>query len=240
VYANWGRGYHSNDGRGVVNASTPVPGLVAGTGYETGARYERGTLRLTATAWWLNLTSELIFVGDSNAVEPKGGARRHGIELVAFWRPAAGIGLDAVYTASHARYARAQQDPEYDVATAPTLQGTSVEGSVQSAGELGVSAVRGHWEASARLRYLGPYPLVPSGTKTAGAETMLNLRAAWKTGRWLVFAELLNALDGRGKDIVYYYPSYIPGVLAPGEETTTRMSRAEEPRTLRAGLRLQF
>ena len=111
---------------------------------------------------------------------------------------------------------------------------------MQSAGELGVSAVRGHWEASARLRYLGPYPLVPSGTRTAGAETMLNLRAAWKTGRWLVFAELLNALDERGKDIVYYYPSFIPGVLAPGEESATRVSRAEEPRTLRAGVRLEF
>jgi outer membrane receptor protein involved in Fe transport len=240
LYANWGRGFHSNDGRGVVNADTPVPGLVAGTGYEAGARYERGTFRLTATAWWLDVASELIFVGDSNAVEPKDGARRHGLEFVAFWKPAAGIGLDAVYTASHARYARTQEDPDYDAAMTPSLQGTRVEGSVESAGELGISAVRGHWEASARLRYLGPYPLVPSGAKTAGAETMLNLRAAWRTGRWLLYAELLNALDARGKDIVYYYPSHIPGVLAPGEESATRMSRAEEPRTLRAGVRLDF
>jgi hypothetical protein len=69
---------------------------------------------------------------------------------------------------------------------------------------------------------------------------MVNMRAAWKSGRWLVFAELLNALGERGKDIVYYYPSYIPGVLAAGDESTTRMSRAEEPRTLRAGVRLEF
>ncbi len=34
LYANWGRGFHSNDARGVVNPSTPVPGLVRGTGYE--------------------------------------------------------------------------------------------------------------------------------------------------------------------------------------------------------------
>ncbi|RYZ65271.1 MAG: TonB-dependent receptor, partial [Proteobacteria bacterium] len=33
LYGNWGRGFHSNDARGVVNATTPVPGLVRGTGY---------------------------------------------------------------------------------------------------------------------------------------------------------------------------------------------------------------
>ena len=43
---------------------------------------------------------------------------------------------------------------------------------------VGVSAVRGAWEASARLRYLGPYPLVPSDTKRAEAEMMLNARLA--------------------------------------------------------------
>jgi NAD(P)-dependent dehydrogenase (short-subunit alcohol dehydrogenase family) len=36
------------------------------------------------------------------------------------------------------------------------------------------------------------------------------------------------------------YPSYIPGVLAPGSEEATRMSRAEEPRTLRLGAKLEF
>lgn len=240
LYANWGRGYHSNDSRGTVNATTPVPGLVAGTGYEAGARFERGSFNLTATAWWLDVASELIFVGDSNAVQPRGGTRRHGLEFVAFWKPAKGIGIDAVYTASHARYADRQQDPDYDPVSAPTLTGTRVEGSVESAGELGISAVRGHWETSARLRYLGPYPLVPSGMKTAGAETMINLRGGFRAGRWLLYAELLNAFDERGKDIVYYYSSYIPGVLPPGEQATTRMSRAEEPRTVRAGARIEF
>jgi outer membrane receptor protein involved in Fe transport len=242
LYGNWGKGFHSNDARGVVNTTTPVPGLVPGTGYEAGARYEYGSFRLSGALWWLDVASELIFVGDSNAVEPKGGASRHGYEIVAFWKPVDGVGIDLVYTGSQARYNDLQQDPDYDAASPllAALQGRHVEGSVQSAGELGVSAVRGRWEASARLRYLGAYPLVPSGTKTAPAETMINLRGAWKPGRYTMYAELLNVLNEHGNDIMYYYSSFVPGVSPPGTEMATRLSRAEEPRTLRFGIKIDF
>src|SRR5690606_16483655 len=80
LYGNWGRGFHSNDARGVVADETPVPGLAEGTGYEVGARFEVGDLRLTTTYWWLELASELKFVGDSNSVEPTGASKRRGYE----------------------------------------------------------------------------------------------------------------------------------------------------------------
>jgi outer membrane receptor protein involved in Fe transport len=242
LYANWGRGFHSNDARGVVNPTTPVPGLVRGTGYEAGARFEIGKLTLTTTYWWLNVSSELIFVGDSNAVEPKSGGKRQGYELVAFWRPVEWLGIDAVYTHSHARYKEQQDDPDF-VDGDPVLgalQGFNVEGSVESAGELGISAVRGPWEASTRLRYLGPYPLVPSGTRRADSEAMLNLRLAYRFGNATLYGELLNVLDDDGKDIRYYYPTFVPGVTAPGEQITTLLSRAAEPRTVRLGLKYAF
>jgi hypothetical protein len=242
LYANWGQGYHSNDARGVVNPVSPVPGLVKGTGYETGARLEVGAFRLTASYWWLNIASELVFVGDSNAVEPKSGGRRKGYELVAFWKPLDWLGIDAVYTRSHARYKELQDDPDY-IAGDPvygTLQGYNVEGSVESAGELGISAVRGAWEASARLRYLGPYPLVPSGTRRADAEKAVNGRLAYKITHLTLYGELLNALNAKGDDIRYYYPTAVPGITAPGEEISTYLSRVEEPRTVRVGVKYTF
>ncbi len=235
LYANWGRGFHSNDARGVVNpdAETKVPGLVTGTGRESGVRFEVGTLKLTATYWWLNVDSELIFVGDSNAVEPKSGGKRRGLELVAFWKPLDWLGIDAVYTHSHARYKEEQDDPDRpDAAINPddpddprnTLLGYHVEGSVESAGELGISAVHGAWEAGGRLRYLGPYPLVPSGSKRAAAESMINLRLAYKFGHAQLYGELLNVLNHHGADVRYYYPTYVPGITPPGEETATYLS----------------
>ncbi len=228
-YGNWGQGFHSNDGRGVVNRDAPVPGLVLGTGYETGARFEMGTFRLTTTYWWAHLSSELIFVGDSNAVEPRGGSARHGYELVGFWRPLDWLAIDGVFTGSDARYKQAQDDGGYHV-----------EGAVEQAGELGFSAIRGPWEISARMRYLGPYALVPDNSERADAEKVVNVRAAYKPGRFTIYGEVLNVMNSNGKDIEYIYASNVAGLDPPGVEVNGRLSRAIEPRSLRVGVKYEF
>jgi outer membrane receptor protein involved in Fe transport len=230
LYGNWGGGAHSNDARAVVQKSLNVEGLADGTGYEAGARFEVGDFKISTTYWWLNLSSELIFVGDSNAVEPRGASRRHGYELVAFWRPIPWLAIDGVYTGSNARYEEAQDDG-----------GDSIEGSVKSAGELGVAAVKGPWEFSARLRYLGKYPLVPNNDlpeENADTETMLNLRIAHKFKHITLYGEVLNVFDRNGKDIVYYYENAYDAAYSVTPEG--RISRAEEPRTVRVGVKYEF
>jgi outer membrane receptor protein involved in Fe transport len=235
LYGNWGEGFHSNDARGVVNPVDPLAGLAPGTGYEAGARFEFGAVKLTSAYWWLNLDSELIFVGDSNSVEPRGGSRREGYELTAFWQPLEWLGIDAVYTGSRARYV---DNPD----------GPYIEGSVENAGQIGFSAVKDKWEASLRVRYLGEYALVPDNSQRAGAETTVGIRGAYTTGKATWYAELLNLFDEEGKDIVYWYEAYVDGLDPPGLSsedidcgvTNCRMSRAEEPRTLRVGVKLEF
>jgi outer membrane receptor protein involved in Fe transport len=227
LYANWGRGFHSNDARGVMNTTTPVQGLSKGRGEEVGARFELGTFNVTTTYWWLALDSELKFVGDSNSVEPGAATRRRGYEVVAFWRPLPWIALDAVWTGSRARYV---DSPD----------GSYVAGAVENAGEVGVSFVRDVWEASMRVRYLGKYPLIEDDSIRADDETGVNLRAAWKPGRFTVYAEALNIFDEDGKDIVYYYGANVAGLDPPGEQIDGRVSRAEEPRTFRVGVKYAF
>jgi outer membrane receptor protein involved in Fe transport len=235
LYANWGKGFHSNDARGVVNALDPVPGLSPGEGREVGARFEVGALTITTAYWWLDLDSELIFVGDSNAVEPKGGSERDGYELTFFWRPVEWLGIDAVYTGSQARYV---DNPDGDY----------VEGAVEHAGQIGLSAVKDRWEASVRLRYLGEYALTPDNSQRAEAQTTVGLRGAYTAGRATFYAELLNVFDEDGKDIVYWYEAYVDGLDPPGlssedidcDVVDCRISRAEEPRTLRVGVKFEF
>jgi outer membrane receptor protein involved in Fe transport len=235
LYANWGKGFHSNDARGVVNELDPVPGLSPGEGYEAGARFEVGPLTITSAYWWLDLDSELIFVGDSNAVEPKGASKRDGYEITLFWRPVDWLGIDAVYTGSKARYV---DNPD----------GVYVEGAVEHAGQIGISAVKDRWEASFRLRYLGGYALTPDNSQRAKAETSVNLRGAYTVGRATWYAELLNVFDADGKDIVYWYEAYVDGLDPPGSSSedidcsvvNCRMSRVEEPRTLRVGVKFAF
>jgi outer membrane receptor protein involved in Fe transport len=235
VYGNWGRGFHSNDARGVVNSAIAIPGLSPGTGYEVGARFEIGALKLTSAYWWLDLDSELIFVGDSNSVEPRGASQRDGYELTFFWRPIDWLGIDAVYTGSNARYV---DNPD----------GPYIEGSVEHAGELGVQAVKDRWEGSMRVRYLGPYALTPDNANRASPETTISLRGAYRFRRTMLYAELFNITDAAGKDIVYWYEAYVPGLDPPGTSsadvdcsvTNCRVSRAQEPRTLRVGLKVSF
>lgn len=221
LYANWGRGFHSNDVRGAVT-STPVPVLVKGTGKELGSRFELGPFNLTATYWWLDVGSELRFVGDSNTVEPSGASRRHGYELVAFWRPTSWLALDANFTASHARYDN----------------GDFIPNAFDNAGQIGASLVFDKWEASARLRHLGGYPLIEDNGVRDKGSNVINLRGAWKAGKIEVYGEVLNVLDSRDKDIAYFYESFIPGFDAA--PTEGRLSRVVEPRTVRIGAKVRF
>jgi hypothetical protein len=220
-YANWGRGFHSNDVRGAVTA-TPVPVLVAGTGKELGARFKLGSLTLTGTYWWLNVGSELRFVGDSNAVEPTGASTRHGYELTAFWRPASWIAIDGTFTASHSRYDN----------------GDHIPNAFEDAGSIGVSLLPGNWKFAARLRHLGPSPLIEDNSVRDTGSNLVNVRGAYAFGSVEIYAEILNVLNSKDKDMAYYYESYIPTFdSAPVEG---RLSRSLEPRSVRVGATMRF
>ncbi len=235
LYGNWGEGFHSNDARGVVNGIDPVPGMSEGAGHELGLRTSFGNLKLTASYWWLEQDSELIFVGDSNSVEPKGGSERQGYELTAFWQPLEGVGVDAVYTNSDARYTE-------------NIEGAHVEGAVEESAQVGISAVRNQWEASIRARYLGPYAMTADNTRRADSLTTVSLRGAHHWSNLTVYAEVINLLDNDSKDIVYYYGAVVPGLDPPGTVAddidctvvNCRMSRATEPQTLRVGVSYKF
>ncbi len=74
LYASAGQGFHSNDARGVIGGVDPSDGsvlaavdpLVASRGAELGLRaIVANQLNLSLALWWLQLDSELLFVGDA-------------------------------------------------------------------------------------------------------------------------------------------------------------------------------
>ena len=228
-YANYGQGFHSNDARGVTNPDDPAPGLVKGEMEELGARFERGGAILTAVYWWSQIDSELIYVGDSGAVEPSDPGRRHGYELTAFYKPNSWLALDGVLTGTTARYAGLPEGENY------------VPGALESSGELGVSAIFPEFNAAARLRYLGPHALIEDNSVRGNDTLLFNLRAAYTPRRlagWELYAELLNVFDSEADDIDYYYETRLPG--EPTEGVLRRNSRIVEPRQLRVGLKAAF
>tara|TARA_B100000029_G_C17603636_1_gene966633 strand:- start:1780 stop:3813 length:2034 start_codon:yes stop_codon:yes gene_type:complete len=234
-YGSWGEGFHSNDARGVVNSLSPLPGLVAGTGYEAGARLEFGEFKITAARWWLNLDSELIFVGDSNSVEARGGSERDGYEFTMFWQPSPGLGIDATWTDNNAFYTN-------------NAEGRYIEGSMQKTGQIGISLTRENWESSFRLRYLGSYPLLPDNSAQASSHLLASIRGGYNLGSATIYAEIFNLFDKDAKDITYLYGAYVAGFDPDGltaddincSVTNCFMSRASEPRTLRFGVKWSF
>ena len=229
LYANWGQGFHSNDARGVTNPDDPAPGLVEGTFKEVGGRFERGEFILTGVYWWSYIDSELIYVGDSGAVEPSDPGRRHGYELTGFWKPNDWLAVDAVWTGSKAHYVGLPKGENY------------VPGALESSGELGVSAIFPDWNVSGRLRYLGPHALIEDNSVRAKSTALFNLRAAWTPQRfkgWEINAELLNAFNSHGNDIDYFYATRFPGEPVDGVEDVN--SRVVEPRQVRVGIKKTF
>ncbi len=90
-FVNYGEGFHSNDARSAVTpGSSP---LARSKSYEVGVRsrpWGPEGVELIATAWLLDLQSELVFVGDEGTTEIRGRSRRQGVEGAArgqVWGP---------------------------------------------------------------------------------------------------------------------------------------------------------
>jgi outer membrane receptor protein involved in Fe transport len=229
LYANYGEGFHSNDARGVTNPDDPAPGLVKGDFKETGFRFERGGLIFTGVYFWSRIDSELIYVGDSGAVEPSDPGRRRGYEFTAFWKPNNWLAVDGVWTGTHSRFAGLPEGENF------------VPGALRNSGELGVSAAFREFNAAARLRYLGKHPLIEDNSEQGAATLLVNARLAWTPDNlagFELYGEVLNLFDSKDDDIDYFYATRFPGEPAEGIEG--RNSRIVEPRQVRIGVTKRF
>jgi TonB family protein len=104
VYANYGRGFHSNDARTIFEGSSTTL-IATATGYEVGTTVRPVTgLSLSADVFLLDLTSELTIDGDTASTTPSGPTRRYGTELDARYHFLDQVYVDASFTAAHSRY----------------------------------------------------------------------------------------------------------------------------------------
>jgi hypothetical protein len=237
LYAGGGLGFHSNDARGTtirVDPATgapadPVDPLVRSRGAEVGVRTApSAVVRATMAVWWLELDSELRFVGDAGTTEPSERSRRLGVTWTGFWRPVAPLALDLDVSLVRARYADAP-------AGAVHIPGAREH--VVAAGVTWEPAGHGPF-AAVRLRHIGAYPLTEDGARRGAPMTLVNLSAGWTVGDLRAGATILNLLDAQGPDIQYFYASRLPGEPLGGVQDTH--FHPVEPRQLRAGITWGF
>ena len=171
---------------------------------------------------------------ESPLLEGFGGQVSEPIELGVSVRHPSGDAyvIDAVLTGSHSRYQGLPDGQDF------------VPGALESSGELGASAIFPEFNVSARLRYLGPHPLIEDNSLRGEATLLANIRAAWTPKQvlgmsgWELNAEVLNVFDSMRHDIDYFYATRLPGEPLEGIEDFN--SRVVEPRQLRVGVKKTF
>lgn len=209
LYLNWGQGFHSNDVRGNTISVDPVSGLpsdpvdplVQSTGAEIGMRFESGDrLNATLTAFWLELDSELLFVGDAGSTEALGESERVGIEFASFFQLNEWLAANFAYTYTDSQF---KQDEGF---------GREIPGAIESSAMLGVNAV---WQnglfASGRVRYLGSAPLVEDGSVQSDSSLLVNVGIGYRLESVEFALDVFNLLDSNDDDISYFYSSRLTG-----------------------------
>ncbi len=234
-YANYGEGYHSNDVRGATISVDPASGAAAdrvpvfarSRGAELGMRVERPGLSVALVGFWLDLASELVFVGDAGSTEPNDASRRFGSELSLFWRPAHWLTLDGSAAWTRARFRGV--DPAQD----------RIPGATPFVLAAGVSADLAHGlTATMRVRHFAAAPLIEDNSKQSRQTTLMNLGVYWQRGAVRLGVDVLNLLNAKDPDISYYYASRLQGEPAEGVED--RHIHPVEPRQARVSLRYSF
>ena len=126
LFLNYGEGFHSNDARSTVSVGASP--LARARSYEVGVRsrpWGPEGLELIATAWRLDLKSELVLMGDEGTTEIRGATRRQGVEVAArgkVWGP---LYVNGSFTWTHAEFRNGDAiplAPEYTAYGAAILQ----------------------------------------------------------------------------------------------------------------------
>ncbi|GMV19741.1 MAG: TonB-dependent receptor [Polyangiaceae bacterium] len=217
VSAHYGRGFHSNDARGAVRATGTVDLLTPALGYEVGTRVEpwRG-VSAYASAFWLDLGSEQVWVGDEGTTEASGATRRLGLELGARAKLGGWLYADADLTLTRAEY-RDGPESGSPVPLAPTRTFTAGIGARH---ELGAYTPFG----ALRLRALADRAASEDGALVAEGHTLLDASAGLRWKRIEAGVDVQNVTDARWREVSFatesrlsYEPAPVTGVhYTPG------------------------
>ena len=240
-FVNAGKGFHSNDARGVTqtldptdgSVSTGVPALVSARGAEIGARTEaiRG-LQSSIAFWTLYSDSELQYGADSNigSTSANGAARRYGVEWNNHWTPANWLLFDADLAWTHARYAYVNDNRSL---------GDLVPNAISKVASFGVTVFEGPWSGGVTARYFGPYPLTQDGSLTAPSSFTTNVRLQNQLSPRVALAlDILNVFDRKNYDIGYGQDFQVSPASAPVPSGIT--VHPAEPLELRLTLKVEI
>lgn len=238
AYVNAGTGFHSNDARGATISIDPVSGeaaetvdlLVQSEGAELGLKfYDAQNYNVSTALWYLELDSELLFVGDAGNTEDSRASKRYGLEIAGYYWLNEVWSFDLEVAWSRSRYTEDAPD-----------EGDDIEGSVPFVASAGISYAPQNegWHGALRYRHFGARTLDSFDTVDADATSIVNFGVGYRIRKFNVGVDILNLLDSDDHDIDYFYASRLSGETTEGAEDIH--FHPVEPRTLRMELSYSY
>jgi hypothetical protein len=236
-YFSYGRGFHSNDVRGVFGtvpgagiplAGGPTPLLASTTGVEFGLRTDIvPKVMLQLAAFQQDFGSELVYNPDVGQDEAGAPSRRKGVEVSAQYHPFRWLELNTDLAFSRPRY-RTENLAAFGLA-GPYI--ADAPDFIYSAGIL-IDDL-GPWSGGLQWRRLGTHRLSDGDrnpTDPGYSEVNLDIAYALPHG-WKLQVGIFNLLDSKDNAADYYYTSRLPGEPAGG--VTGFQIHPLEPRSAR-------
>jgi outer membrane receptor protein involved in Fe transport len=253
LYVSAGRGFHSEDVRGVFGTVPgegqpgllgPTPLLAPADGFEVGMRSDIiPHMQVQVAVFREDFESEQRYVADEGEDTASAPSRRQGVEFSAQYRPVHWLELNTDLAWSQARYRASPATLAlFD------LGGTYIANAPSFIGSFGILVNDlGPWFGGLQWRKLGAYP-ISDGDKDPQdkgySEINLNVGYAF-TEHLKAELEVFNLMDARANSSAYFYQTRIaPGGPTPDCDTaapsTCFQIHPEEPRAARFTLTYSF
>jgi outer membrane cobalamin receptor len=224
LYLSAGRGFHSDDVRGVFGTvpiegipalAGPTPLMAPTTGEEVGIRTNViPKVAVQVAVFQEDFSSELTFDEDEGQDEANAPSRRRGVEVSAQYRPFRWLELNTDLAFSHARYnASPAELANFG------LDGPFIANAPSFIGSFGVLVDNlGPWSGALQWRDLGAYP-VSDGDQFPQDKgySEVNLDVGYRLSPKLKLqASIFNLLNTRANAAAFYYTSRLPGEPSGG------------------------
>ncbi len=238
TYFNFGQGFHSNDARGATIVVDPVSGemsepvdlLSRSQGAEVGAKlFDGNRYSISTSLWYLQLDSELLFVGDAGNTEASRASERSGIEVASYFWFAEGWSIDTELAWTRSRFTENELE-----------EGKHVDGSLPFVASAGISYAPSAtgFHGALRYRHFAARVLDSFKQQEADATQVVNFGVGYRWQQWSVGVDILNLFDSTDHDIDYFYPSRLSGEAEEGVEDLH--FHPVEPRSVRLRLEASF
>ena len=244
IYLSAGRGFHSDDARGVLGGVPSVgisgvatPLLAAAISEEFGVRTNIiPRVQVQLAAFQIDFDSELKYNSAAGQDEATAPSRRQGVEISGQYRPFSWIELNTDLAFSQSRY----RPSDATLLSVYGLPGHSVADAPSFIGSFGVLVDNlGPWFGGLQWRCLGPHALIEDNSVRDAGYSAWNADIGYKVNPKLkVQLSIYNLLNSKQEAAGFYYTARLPG--EPGDGVAGMQVHPMEPISARLAITANF